>query len=60
MKVVQSTLTGVDEQADVAVFCSQDVGGGAAVQTRRLRWHVDDLDRPGRVAWGRGHVQVND
>lgn len=28
--------TAVDGQIDVAVLCSQQVGGGAAIQTRRL------------------------
>lgn len=38
------TLTAVDGQVDVAVLRSQDVGGGAAVQARRLGRHVGDLD----------------
>lgn len=50
---VHQKLTAVNGQADVAVFCSQDVGGGAAVQTGRLRRHVDDLDRTGPVPWER-------
>ena len=40
----EQALTAVDGQVDVAVLCSQEVRGRAAIQARRLRGHVDNLD----------------
>lgn len=42
-------LTAVDRQADVAVLCSQQVGGRAAVQAGCLRRHVDNLDGAAKI-----------
>lgn len=42
--VNKEALTAVDGQVDVAVLCSQEVCGRAAIQAGRLRWHVDNLD----------------
>lgn len=46
-------LTAVDGQVDVAVLRSQDVCGRAAIQARRLRWHVDNLDGAWQIPWDR-------
>lgn len=48
----KKALTAVDGQVDVAVLCSQDVCGRAAIQARRLRGDVGDLDGAWQIPWG--------
>lgn len=51
-------LTAVDGQVDVAVLCSQDVGGRAAVQAGGLWGHVDNLDGAWQIPWERRETPV--